>query len=194
MPLPTRSGHPLPDDYAQVLEDLKHRIREAQIRAHRVVNTELVGLYWSIGKTILERQGAQGWGAKVIEQLSADLTREFPGSKGFSRSNLEYMRRLAAAWLDFPPQLVGEMPWGHIRVLLDKLDDQELRDWYAGEASRPPGTRDTGGTASCRPSASCLGLAGSMCARASRGVAHYDSSRGRAPRTDSRRAGRAFGC
>lgn len=68
----------LPSDYAEVLADLKARIRSAQIQAHRAVNRGLIELYWSIGKTILDRQSNARWGAKVIETLAADLHREFP--------------------------------------------------------------------------------------------------------------------
>jgi predicted nuclease of restriction endonuclease-like (RecB) superfamily len=124
----------LPDDYAQVLADLKDKIRSAQVQAHRAVNRGLIELYWSIGTTILERRAEEGWGAKVIEALATDLRQEFPQMKGLSRSNLEYMRRMAAAWPAFPLQVVGEMPWGHIETLLDKVDDQATRDWYATEA------------------------------------------------------------
>lgn len=94
-------------------------------------------MYWSIGKTILERQDVEGWGAKVIDRLSQDLRREFPEMKGLSRSNLHYMRKLAEAWPgEIVQQPVGQMPWGHITVLLDRVQDQGVRDWYAAEAVR----------------------------------------------------------
>ncbi len=135
----------LPADYAEVLEELKAQIRSAQGRALRVVNREMLQLYWTIGRIILERQEASKWGEKVIERLSDDLRSAFPGVRGFARSNLEYMRRFAAAWPSafppqsvggtrgqpFPPQAVGEIPWGHVRELLDQLDSPELREWYA---------------------------------------------------------------
>ena len=72
----------LPDDYGAVLAAVKQNIKDAQLQAHRVVNKELIKLYWTIGKTILDRQGQEGWGAKVIDRLSADLRHEFPDTKG----------------------------------------------------------------------------------------------------------------
>ena len=51
------------------------------------MNTELLRLYWRIGKAILDRQDAEGWGAKVIDQLAIDLRAEFPDMTGLSRSN-----------------------------------------------------------------------------------------------------------
>ena len=82
----------LPPDYAVLLADLKAQVRSAQLRAHRVVNTELLGLYWRIGDAIRVRQEAAGWGAKVIDQLAADLRAEFPEMTGLRRTNVYAMR------------------------------------------------------------------------------------------------------
>ena len=73
-----------PGDYADWLADLKARIHAAQQRAVLAVNRELVLLYWQIGRDILARQSAQGWGAKVIDRLARDLRQAFPEMKGFS--------------------------------------------------------------------------------------------------------------
>ena len=67
-----------PPDYAEWLVELKARIHGAQQRAALAVNRELVALYWQIGRDILARQAAQGWGAKVIERLAHDLQVAFP--------------------------------------------------------------------------------------------------------------------
>ncbi|RBY83556.1 DUF1016 domain-containing protein [Geodermatophilus sp. TF02-6] len=127
----------LPEDYAALLEQLKQQVRTARLRARRSVNTELLSLYWTIGRTILDRQQQQGWGAKVIDRLAADLRAEFPDMTGLSRSNLHYMRALAEAWPEAQvvPQAVGQLPWGHVRTLLDAIDDQRTRDWYAAAAA-----------------------------------------------------------
>src|SRR5579859_7374534 len=87
----------LPTDYQVFLQAIKTRVQQAQLHAVLAVNRELVLLYWQIGRGILERQKAQGWGAKVIEQLAADLHRTFPQMKGFSQRNLKYMRTFAEA-------------------------------------------------------------------------------------------------
>lgn len=122
----------LPSGYQELLQDLKARIKTAQVRAAFAVSRELVLLYWSIGRDILARQGREGWGAKVIDRLAQDLQREFPGVEGFSPRNLKYMRSLAEAWPDpeIVPQLVALLPWGHLRVLLDQLKDPVLRERY----------------------------------------------------------------
>ena len=127
----------LPPGYPELLEELKSTVAAARWRAQRVVNTELLALHWRIGHTILERQQAEGWGTRVIERLSADLQAAFPQMRGLSRSNLFYMRSLAAAWSweAIVHQPVGRLPWGHVTVLLDKLDDPAQRGWYAASAA-----------------------------------------------------------
>ena len=119
-------------DYETFLTDLKARIRSAQVRAALAVNRELVLLYWQIGRDILVRQQQQGWGAKVIQTLSKDLKLEFPEMKGFSRSNLLYMRAFAQAFPDeaIVQAVLGQITWYHNVTLLDKLKSNEERLWY----------------------------------------------------------------
>jgi DUF1016 N-terminal domain len=90
----------LPQGYAELLDQLKERIRSAQLRAAIAVNRELVLLYWQIGREILTRQEHEGWGAKVIDRLAADLRRSFPEMTGLSPRNLKYMRAFGEAWPD----------------------------------------------------------------------------------------------
>src|SRR5262245_31421390 len=91
-----------PKGYEAFLGELKERIRTAPLRASIAVNRELVLLYWQTGRDILARQKKHGWGAKVIDRLSQDLRREFPGIEGFSPRNLKYMRSFAEAWPEEP--------------------------------------------------------------------------------------------
>jgi predicted nuclease of restriction endonuclease-like (RecB) superfamily len=123
-------------DYAEWLATLKVRIQAAQQRATLAVNRELVLLYWQIGRDILAKQSAQGWGAKVIDRLALDLRNAFPGMKGFSRANLMYARAFAEAWPEeqIVQQLVGQLPWGHNLALLTKTKDSSTRQWYAAKA------------------------------------------------------------
>lgn len=122
-----------PDGYGDWLADVKLRIHQAQQRTALAVNHELIQLYWQLGKDILSRQADQGWGAKVIERLAHDLGAAFPDMKGFSRTNLLYMRSFAEAWPDqqFVQQAVGQIPWGHNLVLLTKLKSPDERLFYA---------------------------------------------------------------
>lgn len=123
-------------DYTEWLSALKQRIQQSQQRAMLSVNSELVLLYWQIGKDILARQNQAGWGAKIIDQLAKDLSVEFPLMKGFSPRNLKYMRKFATEWQDeqIVQQLVAQLPWGHNIVMLDRLNSQQERIWYAQKA------------------------------------------------------------
>lgn len=120
------------EHYQELLEGLKQRIRQAQVKAALAVNRELILLYWQLGKEILMRQDQQGWGSKVIDRLSADLKREFPDVKGFSPRNLKYMRAFAEAYPDVAivQQAAAQIPWTHNCVLLDKVKDLQERLWY----------------------------------------------------------------
>jgi predicted nuclease of restriction endonuclease-like (RecB) superfamily len=126
--------------YGQLLADIKVLIRTARVGAALAVNRALIELYWEIGTEILRRERAEGWGAKVIDRLAADLRREFPDMTGLSRSNLKYMRAFAQAWPEAEEGLaigqrpVGQLPWGQNISLLTKLRDAESRLWYARKA------------------------------------------------------------
>ena len=88
----------LPMGYPAFLEDLKARIRTAQVKAALSVNRELIQLYWDIGRGIVERQDREGWGAAVIDRLAKDIRKAFPGIGGFSPSNISRMRSFYLAW------------------------------------------------------------------------------------------------
>ncbi len=118
-------------DYVALLEAVKAEIAGSRVRAARAVNAELIGMYRRIGTLILERQAEQGWGTRVIERLAADLRASFPNARGLGRRNLHYMRAFAEAWPEEVQQAAAQLPWSHIMVLLDRLDDQAVREWYA---------------------------------------------------------------
>src|ERR1019366_9573939 len=99
---PVKAAASVPTGYGPLLAELKSRVRAAQVRAALSVNRELIALYWDIGRAILLRQQAEGWGTKVVARLAADLRAEFPEMTGFSRANLLFMRAFASAWSEPP--------------------------------------------------------------------------------------------
>lgn len=122
----------LPEGYENLLTDLKAQVRAARVRASLQANSELIKLYWYIGKSILERQKAAQWGEKLLERLANDLRHEFPDMKGFSTRNLKYMRSFARAYPDpIGQRVVAQLPWGQNIILITKVEDPETRDWYA---------------------------------------------------------------
>ncbi|NWJ98991.1 MAG: hypothetical protein HXX20_24910 [Chloroflexi bacterium] len=110
-------------EYQEFLVDLKERIQRAKVRAALAVNSELILLYWQIGRDISQKFSQHKWGAKIIERLAADLKRAHPEWKGFSSRNLRYMRSFAEAWPD--EQILQAWPakitWYHNCTIFDKL-------------------------------------------------------------------------
>lgn len=123
----------LPDTYSNILKDIKEKITATRLRTVISANTELILLYWDIGRLILQKQDEEGWGARVIDRLSYDLREAFPDMKGFSPRNLKYMRSFAGAWSDrsIVQRVVAQIPWRSNIALLDKLKSSEERLWYA---------------------------------------------------------------
>jgi len=134
----------LPRAYAATLEDLKRRISNERLRIVMSANAAMVLLYWDIGRTILERQAAEGWGTRVIDRLSSDLRNAFPDMKGLSPRNLKYMRAFAEAWPDkaIVQQAAAQIPWFHNCLLLDKVRDQAARSWYIKAAAEQGWSRN----------------------------------------------------
>lgn len=87
--------------YHSIVAELKEKIRSARSQAAFTVNKQLLTLYWEIGQTISWQEKFEGWGAKVVETLSKDLSTEFPDLKGLSSRNLRYMRDFAVAYPQF---------------------------------------------------------------------------------------------
>jgi predicted nuclease of restriction endonuclease-like (RecB) superfamily len=83
---------------------LKSKIRSAQLKAAVAVNTELITLYWDLGKMIAEKENV--WGSKLVEQISKDLKEEFPDLQGLSTSNLKYCKR----FYQFYQHPIGQQP------------------------------------------------------------------------------------
>jgi predicted nuclease of restriction endonuclease-like (RecB) superfamily len=126
------SPDPPPTDYPQLLSEIKQRIRSAQYEALKAVNTELVSLYWDIGRMIVHRIDREGWGKAVVERLAADLRAEFPGIGGFSSSNLWRMKAFFEAYrgLEKLVPLVREIGWSHNLVILERCKDPLEREFY----------------------------------------------------------------
>ena len=129
---PSKSSPGKPENYPSLLSEIKERIRTAQYEALQAVNRELVGLYWDIGRMIVERQDAEGWGKSVVERLSADLRTEFPGVGGFSVQNLWYMRQFYQEYHASPKlqPLVGEIGWSQNLVIMGRCKDPLEREFY----------------------------------------------------------------
>lgn len=148
--------------YKDWLIELKQKVRTAQLKAAVAVNTELIMLYWDLGKMITEKQTA--WGSKFLEQLSQDLRTEFPDMQGFSERNLKYCRQFYQFYIPsieqqlvaqlkqanqtndtsqivspenfitvFRQQPVAQIPWGHNILIFSKSKSADEAEFYASQ-------------------------------------------------------------
>jgi predicted nuclease of restriction endonuclease-like (RecB) superfamily len=132
------------ESYINLLEEVKLKIKQAQINAMIVVNHHLLILYWQIGNMILERQKTANWGDKVLSQLSIDIKLTYPNIQGYSVRNLKYMRAFAR---ENPSFEIGQVPlaqisWYHNITLIEKIPNQTTRLWYAQKAIENGWSRD----------------------------------------------------
>jgi len=88
--------------YRGLLNEIKDRIRQAQIRATVSPNAEMILMYWDIGRMIHQRQQMEGWGAGIIPRLARDIRNELPEVKGFSERNIGYMVRFFREYGELP--------------------------------------------------------------------------------------------
>jgi predicted nuclease of restriction endonuclease-like (RecB) superfamily len=139
--------------YAQFLQEAKARIAAAQAHVARSMNTGVIGLYWDLGKLIVEKQSLHGWGDSVVRLLAKDLTRDLHAGKSFSARNLWFMRQMyleysqsensgkvkQAVSLSFQTkmkQLVSQIPWGQNIAILQKVKSFDARVWYLEATAR----------------------------------------------------------
>ena len=119
-------------EYAELLKNIKERITEAQYKALKTVNKELIALYWDIGRLIVERQTDKSWGKSVVQKLAKDLQVEFLGIKGFSASNLWRMKLFHETYAgdEKLAPMVREIGWSHNIVIMEKCKDDLQREFY----------------------------------------------------------------
>ncbi len=138
MKLPSNKG------YTDFLIQIKERIRKAQYEALKAVNKELIGLYWDIGRMIVEKQKEFGWGKSIVENLAKDLQKEYPGMRGFSVQNIWYMRQFYVNYKDNTKlqPLVGEISWVKNVIIMGKCKDDSEREFYIRMTKKFGWTKD----------------------------------------------------
>jgi predicted nuclease of restriction endonuclease-like (RecB) superfamily len=134
----------LATDYKDWLKELKTKVRQVQLKAAVAVNQELLKFYWELGADIVEKQVSAAWGSGFLKQLSQDLTAEFPEMKGFSKRNLEQIRRWYSFWSAHqelakqPASQIGQqiaaritqIPWWHNVVIVSKCQSLREAEYY----------------------------------------------------------------
>jgi hypothetical protein len=104
-------------DYIPTLMEIREHIRRCQLRAATSVNEELIRLYWTIGKSIVEKQEGSEWVTKFVDKLAKDLQNEFPGVEGFSKRNVFRMRAFYREYKIVPPLVAQIDEIEHLGVL-----------------------------------------------------------------------------
>lgn len=114
-------------EYKHWLGELKQRIRQSQIKAAVKVNTELLQLYWQLGGEIVDRQQNAKWGDSFLKQLSEDLNAEFPEMKGFSYTNLRYIKQWYSHYskgFSICQQLVGKTKKTNTKQVVSHVENE----------------------------------------------------------------------
>ncbi len=135
----------LKTDYAIWFNSIKQRIGSARIKAAMAVNDQLLGLYWELGKDIVQKQTESNWGDAILEQLSVDLKLSFPDMKGFSKRNLYAIRQWFLFYsqrFEFVPQPVAQLPWGHNRLIVSKVKNIDEALFYSQASMENGWSRD----------------------------------------------------
>jgi predicted nuclease of restriction endonuclease-like (RecB) superfamily len=142
----------LDKQYVNWLKELKSKIQNVQLKAAVSVNKELLTFYWSLGEDIVIRQKNSKWGEGFIKQLSRDLSSSFPDMKGFSFSNLKYIKQWYLFYSDSfekSQQAVGfilegqqlvaqitQIPWGHNIKIITKCKTKEEALFYVNNTMK----------------------------------------------------------
>ncbi len=107
-------------------------IKTARYNAFKAVNTELINLYWEIGKYITTRTQSEGWGKATVQQLAQVIQSQEPDLKGFSDKNLWRMKQFYEAYCNFPKlsPLVRELSWTNNVIVFSKTKTTEEREFY----------------------------------------------------------------
>lgn len=134
-------------EYANLLGEIRDKVRKAQLSAVVAVNKGLIELYLEIGMSLLERQKKYSWGDKFLSNIAEDLRKDFPHIKGMSVRSLQYMRKFAAKFGQavIAQQAVAQLhiPWGHHTVLLDKQLPDHIYQWYVEQTVANGWSRNT---------------------------------------------------
>lgn len=118
--------------YQPFVNDVKDLIHKKQYQVLKVMNAETINLYWEIGEEIYNQQTEKGWGKSIVQVLSKELQKEFPGAKGYSAANLWRMRNFYLNYRDSEKlaPLVREISWSNNVVIMEKCKDDLQKEFY----------------------------------------------------------------
>ena len=117
---------------SQTFSELIRIIKQARVNAIKLVNTELINLYWQVGEYISHRMSSAEWGDAVVSQLADYLQKNEPDLKGFSDKNLWRMKQFYETYQDFPKlsALLREISWTNNLIILSRAKTIEEKEFY----------------------------------------------------------------
>lgn len=133
-------------EFATWINSLKKKVHSARQKIAFSINSQLLELYWEIGKEVNGKINNSNWGTNIIEKISSELISEFPDIKGFSRRNIYAIRQWYMFYsqkYEFVPQSVAQIPWGHNRLIISKIKDIQIAEFYAEQCIKNAWDRDT---------------------------------------------------
>ena len=133
-------------EFASWINTLKKKVHSARQKIAFSINSQLLELYWEIGKEVDSKLKNSNWGTNIIDKISSELTSEFPDIKGFSRRNIYAIRQWYLFYsqkYEFVPQAVAQIPWGHNRLIISKIKDIHIAEFYNEQCQKNAWDRDT---------------------------------------------------
>ena len=133
------------NEFYSWLNELKDKIHLARRKITYSINSQLLELYWEIGKEVSEKQANSTWGNNFIEKIATELKHEFPDIKGFSRRNIYAINqwyKFYSQKYQFVPQVVAQLPWGHNRLIITKVKSIEEAEYYCSKSIENNWKRD----------------------------------------------------
>jgi len=144
------------DEYKQFMVDVKSKMSNSQLQIAVSVNSALIMFYWELGEMIYLKQKESKWGGKFIEQLAIDLKKEFPSLKGFSRTNLFYIKKFYEFYVEYFNQNkivhhdgglfendIFKIPWRHNVEILNRCKEIDESLYYVKQTIINNWSRDT---------------------------------------------------
>jgi Uncharacterized conserved protein len=118
--------------YEPLIDGIKELIHRKKFEALKIINAETINLYWEIGEEIYRQQEEKGWGKSIVQVLSKELQKEFPGAKGYSAANLWRMRNFYLSYQESEKlaPLVREISWSNNIVIMEKCKEDLEKEFY----------------------------------------------------------------
>ncbi|RPI20445.1 MAG: DUF1016 family protein [Acidobacteria bacterium] len=139
-----------PRSYSELLTELESGVECARSNAVRSINRTVIELFWSIGRAIVQREEFESWESGLVDTISKDLLKKYPGSLAFSAENVRRMRKFFLAYTreyveaaqpdaEFDalnlPEVLTQLPWRYNILLMEIVQDPAHRLWYAENAA-----------------------------------------------------------